>query len=483
MCETKTIQQKINKKTKDLVAKKNVDDDDENYITYKEWVVPIQAHFDYCLKKLKTKIYPDLIKGVRGNVGKERTPEHPLKGILRAKHGIYVNKDGTIRYDASELAITHFTPQEVGASVKKLLELGYDEDIYGLPLTTPDQMLELRAQDVILPDCPEALEEGSANVLLRTTQFIDELLQVMYELPPYYKVKSKDDLIGQLVIGLAPHTSAGTIGRIVGFSKTQGFFAHPLFHAAMRRDCDGDESCFFLVLDAFLNFSQKFLATSRGGTMDAPLVLTSLLNPAEVDDMAFNVDIVSEYPLEFYEACNEYKKPWEVKIKKINETLFTPAQFEGMMYTHKTTDINNGVLCSSYKLLPSMGEKIDHQMNLAKKIRAVDESDVARLVIEKHFIRDTKGNLRKFSLQQFRCVGCNEKFRRPPLSGKCTHCGGKIIFTISEGSIMKYLEMSIKLAEDYNVSDYLKESLYLTKQTITDVFGVEKEKQTGLGDF
>jgi DNA polymerase II large subunit len=130
-----------------------------------------------------------------------------------------------------------------------------------------------------------------------------------------------------------------------------------------------------------------------------------------------------------------------------------------------------------------MGEKIEGQMSLAKKIRATDTSDVARLIIDKHFIRDTKGNLRKFSLQKFRCVSCNEKYRRPPLVGKCTECGGKIIFTISEGSIIKYMQMSIDLAEEYAVSDYLKESLYLTQRRILDMFGKDKEKQLGLGEF
>lgn len=180
---------------------------------------------------------------------------------------------------------------------------------------------------------------------------------------------------------------------------------------------------------------------------------------------------------------NAYKYPWDVKIKQINNVLFTEEQFEGMMFTHDTDDINVGVLCSSYKLLPSMREKIECQMDLAKKIRAVDTRDVARLIIEKHFIRDTKGNLRKFSLQQFRCVKCNTKYRRPPLIGKCNECGGKILFTISEGSIMKYLQMSIDLAEEYDVSPYLKETLYLTRQRALDVFGKDKEKQAGLGDF
>ena len=130
-----------------------------------------------------------------------------------------------------------------------------------------------------------------------------------------------------------------------------------------------------------------------------------------------------------------------------------------------------------------MEEKLKGQMEIAVKIRAVDESDVARMVIEKHFLKDTKGNLRKFSMQEFRCVACNEKFRRPPLVGKCTKCGGKILFTISEGSVVKYLEPSISLAQKYGVPDYLKQSLELLKRRIEDVFGKEKEKQEGLGKW
>ena len=48
-----------------------------------------------------------------------------------------------------------------------------------------------------------------------------------------------------------------------------------------------------------------------------------------------------------------------------------------------------------------MEEKLFGQMEIAKKVRAVDMNDVAQLVIQKHFLRDIKGNLRKFSMQQF----------------------------------------------------------------------------------
>jgi len=119
-------------------------------------------------------------------------------------------------------------------------------------------------------------------------------------------------------------------------------------------------------------------------------------------------------------------------------------------------------------------------MWIAEKIRAVDTGDVARLVIDKHFMRDIKGNLRKFSQQVFRCVKCNEKFRRPPLAGECSKCRGKIIFTVNEGGIIKYLEPALDLANNFDVPDYIKQNLELTKKYIESIFGKETEKQEAL---
>ena len=59
----------------------------------------------------------------------------------------------------------------------------------------------------------------------------------------------------------------------------------------------------------------------------------------------------------------------------------------------------------------------------------------------------------------------------------------KILFTISEGSIVKYLEPSISLAEKYAVPNYLKQTLELLKIRVEGVFGREKEKQLGLGSW
>ncbi len=953
--------------------------------------IEIKHYLDSATKHLgfRRNELPPIIKGVRGTSSEEHTPENLAKGILRAKYNIHVNKDGTTRYDATELPITHFKPKEVGASVEKLKRIGYKKDIKGKELVSENQILELKPHDVILPACPTSDDEKADNVFLNVSQFIDEELVRLYKMQPFYNIKTREDLIGQLVVCMAPHNAAGVIGRIVGFSKVQALFASPYIHAGMRRDCvypstkfvyeqegmvkhtkigdfvermiqkgnavkkadsygtlevsigdeelyaygadpaskklvkkkiksfvkgkspekwikiktasgrtqvmtprhkfvyldgknnfkvkkaseikkgdkialinkffygknlkglflpellldsvpqeklgeirltkgkkffkkltkkigkkklrkilkmknfnnlddwygivplnhvkilfeegylkwedvyscklrsifnnkewnlelkinkslmrilgyyssegycrqnnsvsqvcfrimaknqrkklvsdirnvfgikpnlgekktkisicnklvyylfryvfnagskayskkvpdfvfnvakenvqeyisayfdgdgsiikknnsivfysvsreliqgvsllltrwglfgrflktkkrlpgrkvlkrykkigkspkkhvlhhliyrgkdffelarilnsndsskknklkkvkyrkierkinfshryyelkeiediyvdiikdvdefrenvpsycfeienkseedknvlwgeqilnarcDGDEAAVILLLDALINFSRKYLPGHRGATQDAPLVLNMRLNPGEVDDQIFDFDLSWELPLLLYESAEQGKHSTEIAKemdlikKRVDEEK---EAFEDVGYDYKTSDINAGVLCSSYKKIPTMQEKVQRQMELVKKIRAVDTGDVARLIIERHFIRDIRGNLRRFSQQGFRCVKCNSKFRRPPLSGVCLKCGGKIIFTISEGGIIKYLEPALNLAEMFNVPDYVKQSLDLTKRYIESIFGKEKEKQEAL---
>ncbi|AEK73341.1 DNA polymerase II large subunit [Thermococcus sp. 4557] len=589
------------------------------------------------------KVYGiDKLKGVQGMTSGYKMAEPLEKGLLRAKNDVYVFKDGTIRFDATDAPITHFKPKEIGTSVEKLRELGYTHDFEGKPLERDDQILELRVQDVILP-----YEAG--RYLLKVARFIDDLLEKFYGLPRFYNAEKMEDLVGHLVIGLAPHTSAGIIGRIIGFSDVLVGYAHPYYHAAKRRNCfpgdtrilvqidgvparitlrelyemfeeesyenmvyvrrkpkrdvkvysfdpesgkvvltdiedvikapstdnlirfelelgrsfettvdhpvlvyedgkfvekrafevkegeligvyekdsiklfklerieyikpkddfvfslnakkyhnvlinenivthqcDGDEDAVMLLLDALLNFSKYYLPEKRGGKMDAPLVVTTRLDPREVDSEVHNMDVVRYYPLKFYSATYEMKSPKEIKfIERVEDRLGKPEMYEGIKFTHDTDDIGLGPKMSLYKQLGDMVEKVERQLALAERIRAVDEHHVAETIINSHLVPDLRGNLRSFTRQEFRCVKCNTKYRRPPLAGKCPKCGGKIVLTVSKGAIEKYLPTAKMLVTKYNVLDYTRQRICLTEKDIKTLFeNVFPERQRTLMGF
>lgn len=450
--------------------------------TYTEQRIDIRHYYDHARKVTGVSLDQiPLVKGVRGMSNKDKSCEHLGKGLLRAKHSLQVNKDGTIRYDMTELPVTHFTPEEIGTSLEALHRLGYLVDYLGEPLLNGSQICTLFPHDVILPACTEGADECADQLFLQVARFVDDELEKLYHKPRFFNVTGKESLIGQLLVCIAPHICTATVGRIIGFSKNQAMMASPFMHAAMRRDCDGDEAAVMLLMDMLLNFSRKFLPAHRGGTQDAPLVLNVKINPGDVDDQILDFEL-GTYPLELYQLAEQGKHSSECKaIDTVKSRLKRNVPvFEQILFTHPTTNFNRAVLNSSYKSLPTMQEKVNSMMRLCEKLRAVDVQDVSRLIIERHFIRDTRGNLRKFSQQAFRCVTCNESYRRPPLVGKCTKCGGRLLFTISEGSVLKYMQPALNLARTYNVSPYLLESLELTELYIQSVFGREKEKQTTL---
>jgi DNA polymerase II large subunit len=430
-------------------------------------------------KNLGANLHPNT-KAVKKLMNKQRIPELLEKGLLRARHDLNVYKDGTVRFDSTDIPLMHFKPREILASVDQLQALGYTHDIEGQPLSNEEQIIELKIQDVVLN-----IENG--EFLVRVSRFIDDLLNTVYKLPRFYNVRKITDLIGHYIIGLAPHTSSGITGRIIGFTNVKGNLAHPYWHAAKRRNCDGDEDAVILMLDGFLNFSKEFLPITRGGSMDAPLTLGIVLNPLEVDDESHAVDCMKRYPLEFYEQSFNFIHPKKIAqiIDLIANRLDTPDQFENFRFTHDTSDIALGPPSTSYSRMGKMAEKLDAQLKVAKLVRASDLEDVAERVINKHFFPDMIGCMRAFGLQTFRCVKCNTKYRRLPLSGKCTECkdGGKLLLTVHKKTVTKYFDTAKDLIKKYDLSLYLKQRLQLFDESINEIFIKEEDNQRSLMEF
>ncbi len=421
---------------------------------------------------------PKQLRGVKGLTNLNKTPEIVEKGILRAKYDLSVYKDGTIRFDGTNAPLTHFTPAEVGVPVEKIRQMGYVYDTHGVPLTDPNQVCELRVQDVVIP-------WKAGEYFLQIAAFIDDLLIRVYKLPPYYNVKKAQDLVGHLIFGLAPHTCACILGRIVGYTDRNVIYAHPIWHSAKRRDCDGDEDAIMLALDTLLNFSRVYLPAQIGGIMDAPILLIPFCNTKEVQRQAHDFDVDQTYPVEFYLKTWDKGEAGPVSsiMDVISHRLGTEAQFEGFQYTTPVTNINLGNANSSYKEFKSMIEKLNMQLGLGEKIDAVDVKRVALKVLTTHFLRDIAGNLRAFSTQGFRCKSCNKKFRRLPLKGNCPFCGGKLTLTVYRGGIEKYLEAAQTLVDTYGLPNYYTQRLDLIKEEIASMFDNKKPKQSKLFDF
>ncbi|MFC7212195.1 DNA polymerase II large subunit [Natronoarchaeum sp. GCM10025321] len=440
-------------------------------------IVDIHAEYREALESVGERENAfEMLKGVKGLASHNKTPEPMEKGVFRAKHGVSSFKDGTVRYDMTDLPVTSVRASELDITVDQLRGLGYHEDIHGDLLQHDDQLVELKVQDVVLSD-------GAAEHMLKTADFVDDLLESYYGLDPYYEVEERQELVGELVFGMAPHTSAATVGRVIGFTSAAVGYAHPFFHAAKRRNCDGDEDCVMLLLDGLLNFSITYLPDKRGGRMDAPLVMSSRIDPTEIDDEAHNMDVVERYSLDFYEATREMADPESVDVEIAEDTLGTDLEYAGFGHTHDTTDIALGPDLSAYKTLDSMMDKMNAQLELSRKIRAVDETDVAERVIEYHFLPDLIGNLRAFSRQETRCLDCGEKYRRMPLSRECRECGGRVNLTVHEGSVNKYMQTAITVADEFGTRDYTKQRLEVLETKLESIFENDNNKQSGIADF
>lgn len=449
-----------------------------NSVNYGKIRFPIKQALTSAIAKAGWSPKPPL-KGVQGLTNATKTPEALEKGILRRKHDLTIYKDGTVRFDATNAPITHFKPSEVGVSVEKLRLLGYISDADGNLLTSEDQLVELFVQDIVLP-----VEAGEC--LVQVAAFVDELLIKVYGEAAYYNIKSKEDLIGRIVMGLAPHTSVGILGRVIGYTVNQVCFAHPYWHSAKRRDCDGDEDAVMLLLDVLLNFSKDFLPAQIGGLMDAPLLIQPIVIPREVQRQAHNFDLAKKYPKEFYEATLKNPSPSEVVhlIDIVRRRLKDESQFEGFGFTHPTSGISTLPPRSVYSSLNTLPEKLEKQIQLAMKVAAVDASEVVESVLKTHLLPDILGNMKAYTSQSFRCKSCGTQYRRVPVKGICLSCGGSLLSTVPRKAVEKYLSIALALCDRFDVDPYIRSRLEIVLQELSSLFAERKAvDQTDLNIF
>ena len=436
---------------------------------------PLKARIVSAQEKMGLRV-KEPFKGVKELINQDRIAEPLEKGLVRQNFGLTVFKDGTVRFDATNSPLTQFKPSWIGTSIEKLKDLGYSHDIEGKPIENSDQTIELRMQDVIIP-------YDSGNYLVSTCKYIDTLLDKFYGKSPFYNVKNSDELIGHLIIGLAPHTSVGIVGRIIGYTETHVCFGTPNWHSAKRRDADGDADSIMLLMDSLLNFSKQFLSNTIGGLMDAPLLVQPLVLPHESQPQAHNLEVTKSLPLEFFESTLQQIKASDVtSVEIIKSRLETERQFYDYFFTHSTSSLTTSKSRSAYSTLGSMLDKFDMQMKNAELIDVVNPSEIVSNVISTHLVPDIMGNLRAYARQNFRCTGCGKSFRRMPLIQTCV-CGHKLIPTITRGSVEKYLKLAKRLVDKYDVGEYQRGRIYALSDEIELVFGKSKGDQSLLSDY
>jgi DNA polymerase II large subunit len=148
-----------------------------------------------------------------------------------------------------------------------------------------------------------------------------------------------------------------------------------------------------------------------------------------------------------------------------------------------------------------MVDKMNAQLALGSLLRPVDVSRVASQVIESHFLPDLRGNLVAFTRQKVRCVRCGESYRRMPLAGRCIKedklgeirldkgvdeskiCGGKIVLTVTEGSVRKYIKVTRYIIENYGVDLYTQQRVDWLSDSVDSLFNDDTVTVMTLGDF
>lgn len=416
------------------------------------------------------------LKGVKELINQDKISEPLEKGLARQNLGLTMFKDGTVRFDATNGPLTHFRPSWIGTPIDDLKKLGYTTDIDGRPLADPDQTVELKMQDVIIP-------HDAGKYLVSVCRYVDTLLEKFYGRQAFYNVKSVNELVGHLIIGLAPHTSVGIVGRIIGYTETHVCFGTPNWHSAKRRDADGDADSIMLLMDSLLNFSRQFLSDRIGGLMDAPLLVQPIVLPHESQPQAHNLEVTRALPLDFFESTLRQDKASDVtSVEIIKFRLDTERQFFGYYFTHQTNSLTTSKSRSAYSTLGSMLDKFDMQVRNADLIDAVNTPEIVSNVISTHLVPDIMGNLRAYARQNFRCTGCGKSYRRIPLIQTCV-CGHKLIPTITRASVEKYLKLAKKLVEKYQVTEYQKNRIHALSDEIDLVFGKNQGDQSLLTDF
>ena len=114
--------------------------------------------------------------------------------------------------------------------------------------------------------------------------------------------------------------------------------------------------------------------------MDSPLVLTSKINPSEVDDMVHGLDVVWSYPLEFYEAALQYSK----QRVQFGKPIASFQSIQNMLVEMRTLIDASKLLCYRALSMSADGRRPDAESSMAKYFSCEAALRVTNLAVEVH---------------------------------------------------------------------------------------------------
>ncbi|MDG7035227.1 MAG: hypothetical protein JRM78_03280 [Nitrososphaerota archaeon] len=114
----------------------------------------------------------------------------------------------------------------------------------------------LKVDEIMLP-------VRAANALLEASRYIDDELERVYGLEPYYKLQSVSDLLGRSIVGLDAGSRIGLLGRVVGILHGESGLARDEWVFTINRAAPSLSVNIILLGDLLLNFSGLYVHPER----------------------------------------------------------------------------------------------------------------------------------------------------------------------------------------------------------------------------
>jgi DNA polymerase II large subunit len=211
-------------------------------------------------------------------------------------------------------------------------------------------------------------------------------------------------------------------------------------------------------------------------------MIEPVILPATAPRSATAYDALNSYPQEFYFKANERHLSKELAKGARNESNMILAAPEWQSdFTHWSSVIVASQSRSGYAVPGPMPDKVGKQIAIAKKIRAVDVDSLVSSLLNNYLVKEIMDNLDAYSTQSFRCKGCGEVYRRPPLRGACLTCGRELLPTVTLAAVEKYVLLANELTRSHHIAQPIRDKVALTLENL--LLLSESKKQTSIADF